>query len=285
MEPKIAILTDSSSSVYNIDHNYKNLFSLDIPCFIGDKIFNQFDEVGDEPFYDAIKRTDIVPKTSQPSVGETLEMYERIKSLGYTQILYLPLSKELSGTYQNGFMAKQMVEDIEVEIVDTKTTVSILGSMVLEACRLSRLDNSVDEIIEKVLMLRDRTGYFVTLNDLSSLVKNGRLSNAKSILANFLKIKPVIQLTDEGKLESIENVRTFKGAIGKLINRISEKLDSDKGVVHVAYTNNTKDLDYVLKLIKERFPHNKVETFTLPATVVAHVGLETVALGYVNYII
>ncbi len=282
---KIAIMTDSSSSVYNVQYNYDNLFFVDIPCFIGDDIFNNFSTNGDEVFYESLKKTDRIPKTSQPSVGETLAMYEKIKSLGYTHIIYLPLSKELSGTYQNGFLAKEMTEGIEIDIVDTKTTVSILGSMVFEACRLSRLDYDVPTIIKKLLELRERTGYYVTLNDLTSLVKNGRLSNAKSILANLFKLKPVISLTNDGTLVSLETVRTYKAAIKEVIEKVALEVDEVKGVVHLAYTDNTSDLDYALNIIKERLPQTKVEVFTLPATVVAHVGLQTIAVGFVNYLI
>src|SRR5690554_1172616 len=131
---KIAILTDSSSSIYNMEHNYDNLFMLDLPCFIGDKIYKDFAQNKDQVFYEAVALTDKVPKTSQPSIGETLEMYENIKDLGYTNIIYLPISKELSGTYQNAYLAKEMIEGVEIDIVDTKTTVSMLGSMVFEAC-------------------------------------------------------------------------------------------------------------------------------------------------------
>ena len=42
---KIAILTDSSSSVYNYEHHYDNLFMLDLPCFIGDEIFTDFAKI------------------------------------------------------------------------------------------------------------------------------------------------------------------------------------------------------------------------------------------------
>lgn len=280
---RIAILTDSSSSIYNVEHGYDNLFMLDLPCFIGDDIYSDFAKNKDTVFYNALELTDKVPRTSQPSVGETLEMYEKIKNLGYTNIIYLPISKELSGTYHNAFLAKDMIEGIEIDIVDTKTTVSMLGSMVFEACRLTRLGKDVKTIIDSVLQLREGTGYYVTINDLTSLVKNGRLSNAKSIIANLLKLKPVITLNNEGKLVSLETVRTYKAAIKKVIDKVIMDLDHQNGVVHVSYTNNTSDLDFVLKIIKERLPHTKVEVYTLPATVVAHVGLQTIAVGYVNY--
>lgn len=283
MTEKIAILTDSSSSLYNVSHNFDNLFIINIPCFIGDVIYTNFQNYSDEVFYAALRKTDIVPKTSQPSIGETLAMFEHIKSQGFTHIIYLPISKELSGTYQNGFLAKDMIEDITIEILDTRTSVSVLGSLALEAARLVKFGYSFEKVIAKMYEMRAKTYFYVTVNDLTSLVKNGRLSNAKSFVANLLKIKPVIKLTEQGTLESVENVRTYKGAIKSIIDKIAEVLEEEKGVIQILYTNNDSDLRYVEKLINERFPNNKYEVYTLPATVVAHLGLETIAVGYVNY--
>lgn len=280
---KIAILTDSSSSLYNIDHNFDNLFMIDIPVYLGDKIFTNFKKTKDEVFYSALKKTDIIPKTSQPSVGETLELYKHIKALGYSHIIYLPLSKELSGTYQNAYLAKEMIDDIEIEIIDTKTSASVLGSMALEAARLTRVGYPFIEIIASIYEMRKHTHFYVTVNNLTSLVKNGRLSNAQSFIANILKIKPVIKLTEEGKIVSIEKVRTYKAAIKSIVNNIAYEVKQDEGVIQILYTNNDSDLRFTEKIVKDRFPTNRIEVNTLPATIVAHLGLETIAIGYVNY--
>lgn len=283
MKQKIAVLTDSSSSIYKVNHNFDNLFMIDIPCFIGDEVFTDFAKNKDDAFYKALKNTSLVPKTSQPSIGETLEKFEKIKSLGFTHLIYLPISKELSGTYQNGYMAKDMVEGLEVTLVDTKTTVSILGGMALEAARLAKMDHNVEEIISKVLKLRANSNYYVTVNDLTSLVKNGRLSNAKSFVANLLRIKPVIQLNAEGKIVSIENVRTFKGSIKKMIDYVQKDYNPMSGVLHISYAGNDEDLQMVHELLKERFPNSRIEIYTIPATVAAHTGLTTIGVGYINY--
>src|SRR5690554_3053093 len=103
---KIAVLTDSTSSIYNVNHNFDNLFMIDIPVFLDDEVFTNFKNFNDQEFYTKIANTASIPKTSQPSVGETLAKFEYIKSLGYTHIIYMPISKELSGTYQSGILAK-----------------------------------------------------------------------------------------------------------------------------------------------------------------------------------
>lgn len=73
MKQNIAILTDSSSAIYQINHGYDNIFMIDLPCFIGEEIYTDFMKNKDEQFYRAMGETDLVPKTSQPSVIELQE--------------------------------------------------------------------------------------------------------------------------------------------------------------------------------------------------------------------
>jgi DegV family protein with EDD domain len=280
---KIAILTDSSSSIYHIKHDFDNIFMIDLPCFIGDVMFSNFMENKDDLFFDALANTSMIAKTSQPSVGETLKKFEEIKEKGYTDIIYLPISKELSGTYQNGYLGKEIIDGINVEIIDTRTTASILSGMTLEAARLAKEGRSVEEIVNTITELRSRTGYFVTVNDLTALVKNGRLSNAKSVIANLLRIKPVIELTSEGKLVSLENVRTYKNAIKKMVEHVAKRLDPINGELHIAHTNIQETFDFISELVKEKFPNTKIVAFPVPSTIVAHLGLNAIALGYINY--
>jgi DegV family protein with EDD domain len=283
MKQKIAVLTDSSSSIYNVKHNFENLFMIDLPIYLEDEVFTNFMKFNDQDFYNLIEKSQSVPKTSQPSVGETISKYEYIRSLGYTHLIYLPVSKELSGTYQSGILATEMVEDIKIEVVDTRTSVSVLGSMALEACRLIRQGYDYEHVLNRIEDLKGKAQLYLVVNDLTFLVKNGRLSNAKSFVANLLNIKPIIKLTDEGKLVASENIRTFKKALQRALDSLAVSVEAGKGVFQIYYTNNIKDLRYAEKLLMERFPDYQLEVHTLPATVVAHVGLAAIAFGYVNY--
>ncbi len=283
MKKKIAILTDSTSTIYNFDHQYDNIFMINIPCFIGEEIFTDFDKNGDTLFYEALKNTKLIPRTSQPSVGETLEKFNEIKNLGYTDIIYIPLSKHFSGTYMNGHASKDMITGINIEILDTKTTVSILGAMAVEAARLAKEGKSLEEIKEEVLKISENSAYYLTVNDLTSLVKNGRLSYAKSKIANLFRIKPVILLTPEGRLESIENVRSYKGAIKKVISYVFKNLDTINGEIHLSYTDNIEDLELAKAEINKINPDLKIKTFTIPSTVAAHLGITAIGVGYINY--
>ncbi|MDD3191182.1 MAG: DegV family protein [Bacilli bacterium] len=282
MNQKIAILTDSSSSVYAQKHSYEHLFMIDLPCFLGEETFTNFEKNQDEPFFTALSKSKLVPKTSQPSVGEMLEKYNQIKKLGYTHIIFLPISRELSGTFQNAHLAKEIIKGIEVIIVDTLTTASILLHMALEAAKQVSEGKGVDEVLAHVEKIKSSWGYYLTVNDLSALIKNGRLSNAKGFVANILRIKPVIHFNREGKLVAIQNVRTFKSALLAAFEKILPEIDPENGIVHLSCGTNEEDVQMAYQMIREKLPHVVVEQFRLPATIVAHVGLTAIGLGYIN---
>lgn len=283
MKTKIAILTDSSSSIYTINHGYENVFMIDIPCFLGDETFTNFAINGNQPFYEALTKFKGVPKTSQPSIGETVIMYERIRALGYSDIIYLPISRELSGTYDNAYIAKNMVEGINITIIDTLTTVSILTGMVFSAAKLALAGASVNEIVSKIDSIKANWSYYLTVDDLTSLVKNGRLSNAKKFIANILRIKPLIKFSQDGKLIAIQNVRTYKGAMKEIVNKVVKEVDPLKGVVHISYANNEEDFKFIEALVREALPNTPIEVYQLPATISAHLGLAAIGVGYINY--
>ncbi|HHU56329.1 MAG TPA: DegV family protein [Acholeplasmataceae bacterium] len=283
METKIAILTDSSSSIYSINHSMDNLFMIDIPCFIGDNIFTDFEKNGDEPFNNALRSTKLLPKTSQPSTGALIAKYEEIKSKGFTHIIFLPLSQKLSGTYQSGLVAKEMVDGINIEVLDTNMALSILAGIAIRAAKLAKKTNNVEEIIEEVKRLRNNSGYFLTVNDLTSLIKNGRLANRNKYLINFLRIKPVITLTDDGLLLAIKQVRTYKKALNELCDLVLEKVNPTNSLVQISCTYNVNDLQYCKEILLTKCPKLKIVECALPATATAHFGLDSIGIGYINY--
>ena len=71
-----------------MEHNYEHLFMLDLPCFIGDRVFTNFMKNKDEEFYEALRNSNEIAKTSQASIGEILQMYEQLKELGYEEVIY-----------------------------------------------------------------------------------------------------------------------------------------------------------------------------------------------------
>lgn len=279
---KIAIVTDSSSSLDYINYSeYDNIFMVRMPIYFGDKEYLDGVTISAEEFYTRLINEDIVPSTSQPSLGETLELYEELKNKGYTDIIHLPISKGISGFYQSLFSISDLVEGINIHIVDTRATSVILAYIVLEVARLVKENHTVSEILEHCEYLSSHYNAYFMVNDLKYLIKNGRLSNAAGFIGNILKIKPILTFNEEGQIIGIEKIRTTKKAMQHIVQKVLEETKNYKKVKYFVTYAFTEDLNKeFIELVSENIDFSQVLHSIFPTVIGAHVGSSVVALGY-----
>lgn len=279
---KIAIVTDSSSSIDFLPHKqYDNIFLVRMPIHFGSDEYIDGVTITVEEFYARIDQEDIIPTTSQPSLGETLELYEKLRDEGYTDIIHLPISRGISGYYHSLFAIKDMITGINIHIVDTKCTAVILGYIVLEAARLTKENKSVQEVLEYCDYLANNYKVYFIVDDLKYLVKNGRLSNAAGFIGKVLNIKPILTFNYEGQIIGIEKIRTRKRAIRHIIDLILEETKQYKRVQYLmSYAYNPPLIEELKEATKENFDLNVFFESVMPSVIGAHVGSGICGLGY-----
>ena len=278
---KIAIVTDSSSSLDFLPNQYDNTFNVRMPIHFGSDEYIDGLTITVEEFYSRIDKESIIPTTSQPSLGETLELYEKLRDEGYTDIIHLPISRGISGYYQALFSIKDMVEGVNVHIVDTKCTAVILGYIVLEAARLVSENKSVLEVLEYCDYLANNFKVYFIVDDLKYLIKNGRLSNAAGFVGSILKIKPILTFNEEGQIIGIEKIRTTKRAINHIIDLIIQDTQKYKKVQYLmSYAYNPPLIEEFKSMVSESFDLNVFFESVMPSVIGAHVGSGIIGLGY-----
>ncbi|ERJ11430.1 DegV family protein [Haloplasma contractile] len=280
-ERKIAIMTDSSSTLDYMDHDYNEIFITRLTISFSDDEYVDGETISNTEFFDRLTSEDVIPTSSQPSIGNIAKLFETIRDEGYTDIIFLPLSKGISGTYQSSFAAKDLVDGIDIHIVDTKCTSVYLGFMAMEAARLAREGKSVEEIITVCDKHAEQYEVIFMVEDLRYLVKNGRLSNAAGFLGGILKIKPMLEFDEEGKIVGREKKRTTKKALKYLVDQIIERTKGYKKVQYLVTYGLDKDLkekfDEELERVK---PLGNIMDAPLPSVIGCHVGNSVVSLGY-----
>lgn len=278
---KIAIVTDSSSSLDFLPNQYDNIFIVRMPIHFGSDEYIDGLTITVEEFYSRIDKESIIPTTSQPSLGETLELYEKLRDEGYTDIIHLPISRGISGYYQALFSIKDTVEGVNVHIVDTKCTAVILGYIVLEAARLVSESKSVLEVLEYCDYLANNFKVYFIVDDLKYLIKNGRLSNAAGFVGSILKIKPILTFNEEGQIIGIEKIRTTKRAINHIIDLIIQDTQKYKKVQYLmSYAYNPPLIEEFKSMVSESFDLNVFFESVMPSVIGAHVGSGIIGLGY-----
>ena len=148
-------------------------------------------------------------------------------------------------------------------------------------CFLRGEGKTVEEIIEYSNYLIDNNQVYFLVDDLNYLVKNGRLSNAAGFLGSLFKIKPILSITKEGKIESIEKVRTYQKALKRVEELITEYIgDHEKITLFGFHSNRIDSLTELLNGVTEKRPDlaGAPIHYITPA-VGAHIGCGVIAIA------
>lgn len=250
---------------------------------IGDSEYEDFVEITSDDFYDRItKNPDLDIRTAQTSTGKILEMYQEMVSKGYDELIIITISKHLSGTYQNAVLAAKMLEDIPVHVFDSLSVSYVEAFMATTAMKMSRENKSVEEILKHLEFIRDHNHIYVTVDTLRYLVKNGRLSNAAGFLGSMLKLKPLLHVSAEGKVVTLDKIRTTSKAREAMLEKILQEIKGKKVELFVIYTNNMGEMLDFQEQLQEVEGITDVKLIPLTPVVGCHAGPGTMGMGYIE---
>jgi DegV family protein with EDD domain len=245
------------------------------------KEYEDFIEINSDDFYSRLeKNPDLDISTSQTSTGKILEMYEEMKNAGYTKLIVITISKLLSGTYQNAVLAAQMI-DIEVIVYDSLSLTYVEALMAMTAKKMADEKKSAEEIIAQLDKIRDNNHVYITVNTLKYLVKNGRLSGVAGAIGSLLKLRPLLHLSKEGKVETLDKIRTTSKAREELKQRFLTEVKDKNVIPFIVYTNNMAEM---LDLKDELEAQGLDDVLLIPLTPVVgcHAGPGTMGVGYIE---
>jgi len=279
---KLGVLVCTNSAIDYIDHDYQ----VDIVrslVILGNKEYVDYEELTAEQFYKTLKDDpSIFPRTSMASTGKMLEHYEKLRDEGCDTILFITISSKMSGTYENALLAAKMVEGVDIYVFDSKSVGYVECKMVFTAHESFKAGKTIEEIIADLEYIRDNNKIYFAVNDLSYLVKNGRLSNAAAFFAKALKIKPLLTINDEGAVVSAEKIRTFKKALDRVIEKYMEETEGKDVETFIIHAFNPEALKYVKETIAGLKPEIKeIKDYLLTPAVGAHAGPGAICVGYI----
>ena len=221
--------------------------------------------------------------TSQPAPGEFYELYtEMLKT--YETIFVVPISQNLSGTYQSAKLAHSMLDDEDmnrVHIFDAMNGAYGNELLVLELANLIKQSIDKKKIIDKMDQLITNSHLIFTIENLTNLMRSGRLSKTKALLGTVMRVKPLIQL-DEGKLDLFTSTRTHKKALGEIITMMKETTkDFKRIIVRIQNQHSDEQTDVLLNAVKENFPKAEITLNTYIGPVFSiHIGKQGYGIAW-----
>jgi DegV family protein with EDD domain len=179
----------------------------------GDKSYRTQLDLGNEQFQDMLKNNPIFPKTSAPSVGDYVDVYEKLKG---EEVISIHISRDLSGTIGSAETAAGMMgNDPKIAIVDTRMVNAGQCLFIAEARRLIDAGKSLQEIQSHLQAMTSRCKMHIVFDTLENLKRGGRVGSAQAFIGGLLQMKPILSIKN-GKIEPLERVRTMSKAVARL---------------------------------------------------------------------
>lgn len=283
------IVTDTSSNLPEDLIERFNLEMLPLTFMIEGKEYHSYskEEHTDlKMFYDMMRDGKVIT-TSLPNLADSEATFESILAAG-EDVLYLGFSSGLSGTYEAmETLAASLSErypDRTFACVDTLAASLGQGMLVYYACLMKEEGKSLEEVAQWVRDNRLKLVHWFTVDDLMYLFRGGRVSRTSAWAANLLNIKPVLHVDDEGHLIPMEKTRGRKKSIQAMVDHMAETADApvDAQVVAISHGDCMKDVEYLKKLVTERFGVKEYIINYVDPVIGAHSGPGTLALFYLG---
>lgn len=198
------------------------------------------------------------PTTATASPGEFVNVFTEL-SKTTDSIVCIFVSKALTATQESAFQARRLVKsenpELNIEIIDSKTSAGALGFIVLEAARAAQENKSLEEVIEIIWDMTSRVIYVAALDTLKYLIKIGRAPKTTTGIGELLQVKPIIGFVDDtGLLDMLGRVRGKQKAMTKMVDMVKEYIDTDTPVhVMVHYSNSIEDGEELREMITSKY--------------------------------
>ncbi len=227
-------------------------------------------------------------KTSQVNVDEYETYFEPFLKEGY-DILHVSLSGGISSSVNSARIAAgEMLEkypERKVLIVDSLAASSGYGLFMDTLATLRDGGMTIDELFAWAEANKLRVHHWFFSTDLTFYVKGGRISKASGWFGTVLKICPLLNMDNNGKLIPRFKIRGKDRVITEIVNKMEEFADCGlayDGKCYISMSACREDAEKVAALVEARFPklNGKVLINNIGTTIGSHTGPGTVALFF-----
>lgn len=278
---RVAVVTDSTCDLPPSLLEELNIGVVPVRVYFGSE--NYLDKVTLTPseFYARFAVTTEQPRTSQPPPADFTQVYRNVATHAGA-IASVHLSAAVSGTYQAALVGARPVEKTRFEHIDSRNVSVGLGIVVRAAAEAAAAGRGADEVARIARDAADRTRLFIAVPTLEHLVRGGRVSPLKGLLAKVLGLLPVLTISEEGKAEPAAKARGFEAARVKMMALLFEAAEagsSGDARFGVAHCDAAELAESIAREIRQRYPESDVMVVECGPALGAHGGPGAVAVA------
>lgn len=251
----------------------------------GETFTNYLDEreITFKDFYDRMRQK-CQASTAAPSISDFMTEMESALSAG-RDILYIGFSSALSATYNTAVIAAEELAakypDRKIYTVDSLAASLGQGLLVYLAVQQQRLGKTIEEVRDYVEENKQHLAHWFTVADLFYLQRGGRLSSVSAILGTVLSIKPIIHVSDEGRLDGVAKCRGRKNSLIQLADiLIEQSADLKNNPIFICQSDCMDEVQIVCDYLEKAGAPAPIVINFIGPVIGAHTGPGTIGLFF-----
>ncbi len=274
----VRILTDTSSMYTVAQGAEMGVTVVPLTLTIAGKSYREIEEISYAEFKKLIDEGHI-PASSQPAVGEVMEVYET--ATAENPVLHITLADGMSGAYQSAMGIRETMENKEhITVFHSGTLCTPQWVMVRVAKEMADKGHTVEEILKVLNEIKDDDKSYMIPQDFDYLRRGGRLAPAAAKVGSMLKLTPVMTLSaDDRQIEKAGMTRGLPKAIDKVAEGFKNHgVTGEKHMITVAHSSCLEDAQLAIEKLSAAFPDCKITLFELTPVLTTQSGPRCVSI-------
>lgn len=272
----IKIITDGAADFTVEEAKALNIRIIPLKVYFDGEEFIPGVNLSDSQFYTKLKGSKKLPSTSLINEETYKEVIEEELNKG-NQVFVLAISSKLSGSFNALQRAAEQINSPDVAICDTLCVTIVENLIVREAVKLVNAGATLQELKEEIEKIKYKARLYAMIDDVTNLIKGGRLSMAAGVAATVLKIKPVVTL-ENGLLKVIGKTVGVRHAMDAVISHISN-INKDRAMC-LGHSDCPERLELFAPAVKQKTGVGGLPVYGVGAVVGTHVGRGCVGIAY-----
>jgi DegV family protein with EDD domain len=268
--PKVAIVTDSASDLPPEVAAASGITVVPLVVNFGSQSFRPDVDLTTDEFWARMLAPDApFPTTAASSPGEFKAAFEGCFANGADALVCVNVAGTLSATLKSAQIARDMLPDREIHLVDSGTVSMGIGMLAQIGAELAAEGFSAADIAARLDTRKPDVDLFVALDTLEYLKRGGRISGARAAIGTMLSVKPIITVLN-GHVEKLEQVRSRQKARERALELLTQWPLERASILH---TTRADIEDFSARFIERSgLPPDRVQVMTVGASVGPHLG-------------
>lgn len=275
----IRIISDTSTLYSSMQAKEAGFEVAPLSVTIAGKTYREFDEIDSKTFVNIIREGNM-PQSSQPAIGEVMELFEQYPD---DEIINISMAQGLSSTYDSAVSAANSVGRKNITVINTRTLCGPHRYMVEKCAEMVKKGASKAEILSWLERRIDTAKSYLMPNDFDYLRRGGRLSPLVSYVGKTVKLVPVMTQSDDGCKLTIAGIkRSFKQAFQYVCEALERKGVGKGWVVYVTHADAEDLAKQAVETLKSKLPEAVFEIHPLSPAFITQGGPSCVAIQVVE---